>query len=86
MTAAEELRERGKKHLTQNNTLLKHSNQLQKKKSISSFKSKTIPYADYLKVKNTTNIKIQAYERPFWEKYSSDVESEISGWQKRLRI
>ncbi|XP_057671969.1 uncharacterized protein LOC130903737 [Diorhabda carinulata] len=56
----------------------------EKRKSYLQYISQTITYADYKVVRNKTNMEIQTIKRQFWEKYSSDMENDLYGGQKKI--
>ncbi|XP_056641539.1 uncharacterized protein LOC130448275 [Diorhabda sublineata] len=55
----------------------------EKRKAYLQYRSQTITYADYKVVRNRTNMEIQTIKRQFWEKYSSDMENDLYGGQKK---
>ncbi|XP_056639351.1 craniofacial development protein 2-like [Diorhabda sublineata] len=56
----------------------------EKRKAYLQYRSQTITYADYKVVRNRTNMEIQTIKRQFWEKYSSDMENDLYGGEKKI--
>lgn len=56
----------------------------EKRKAYLQLRSKTVTYDEYKTVRNRVNTAIQAIKRRFWGKFSSDMEHDLYGGQKRI--
>lgn len=56
----------------------------EKRKSYLQYRSRIITYDEYRIMRNRVNGEIQAIKRSFWEKFSSDMEHDLYGGQRRI--
>lgn len=56
----------------------------EKRKAYTQHRNKVITYEQYKTVRNRVNTKIQEIKRKYWEKFSTDMEHDMYGGQKKI--